>query len=74
MNLAPLPTGVLRMRAGLDELVFYPDQRPILPDRLSAMTGSGCGTRRWNCCATSVLHHASWQTWRPVVWWANPLT
>ena len=41
MNLAPLPTGVLRMRAGLDELVFYPDQRPILPDRLSAMTGSG---------------------------------
>ncbi len=41
MNLAPLPTGILRMRAGLDELVFYPDQRPILPDRLSAMAGSG---------------------------------
>lgn len=41
MNLAPLPTGLLRMRAGLDELVFYPEQRPILPDRLSAMAGSG---------------------------------
>lgn len=41
MNLAPLPTGVLRMRAGLDELVFFPEQRPILPDRLSAMAGSG---------------------------------
>ena len=40
MNLAPLPTGILRMRAGLDELVFYPEQRPILPDRLSAMAGS----------------------------------